>query len=207
MISPATLNHEQKSLLRPPFRRARKGDANEMAELINFAGEGLPVYLWSSLSDGSKSVWDIGCERAQREAGSFSYRNTVVRESNGKAVAALVGYLLPNEADPAVYRDMPAMFVPLQELEDLALSTWYINVLAAYPEHRSQGYGSQLLKIAEELGRESRCTGLSIIVSDANTRARALYERSGYSEKASREMVKGEWKNDGKRWVLLTRQL
>jgi hypothetical protein len=37
---------------------------------------------------------------------------------------------------------MPAMFVPLQELENLAPGTWYVNVLAAYPEHRSQGHGT-----------------------------------------------------------------
>ncbi len=178
-----------------------------MAELINFAGEGLPLYLWSSLGDGSKSVWDIGRERAQRDAGSFSYRNTVVCEKAGKAVAALIGYPLADEVDPDVYQDMPAMFVPLQELEDLALSTWYVNVLAAYPEHRGQGYGTQLLAIAEQLAADTGSKGLSIIVSDANTGARRLYERCGFEETAQRKIVKDDWEHRGERWVLLTRPL
>ena len=44
------------------------------------------------------------------------------------------------------------MFVPLQELENLAPGTWYVNVLAAYPEHRGQGYGTALLAVAETTG-------------------------------------------------------
>ncbi|MEM7283330.1 MAG: GNAT family N-acetyltransferase [Pseudomonadota bacterium] len=205
MLSPSDLTLDHPSAhLNTPFRRARKSDAIEMVELINFAGEGLPLYLWSSLSDGTKSVWDIGRERAQRENGSFSYRNTIVCEAAGKAVAALIGYPLADEVDPAVYLDMPKMFVPLQELEDMALSTWYVNVLAAYPKYRRRGYGTQLLKIAEEMAVKAGSKGLSIIVSDANTGARKLYERCGFRETASREMVKDNWENAGENWVLLT---
>ncbi len=97
------------------------------------------------------------------------------------------------------------MFVPLQQLEDMALSTWYVNVLAAYPEHRGRGHGSRLLKVAEELAMQAGSRGLSIIVSDANAGARRLYERSGFRETANRKMVKGGWENDGENWVLLMR--
>ena len=33
--------------LDPPYRRATPEDAGALAELINFAGEGLPLYLWA----------------------------------------------------------------------------------------------------------------------------------------------------------------
>ncbi len=178
-----------------------------MAELVNFAGEGLPVYLWSSMCRDGQSVWEVGRERARRETGSFSYRNAVVRQDDGEVTAALIGYALPNRADPSVYDDMPAMFVPLQELEDLALSTWYVNVLATYPDYRGQGFGSDLLAIAESLARRAGCSGLSIIVSDANEGARRLYERSGYEELARRPMIKEGWENRGHEWVLLTRRI
>jgi len=36
--------------LPPGFRRASVDDAHAMAELVNFAGEGLPVHLWSRMA-------------------------------------------------------------------------------------------------------------------------------------------------------------
>ena len=178
-----------------------------MTELIDIAGEGLPVYLWSKMAEPGQSPWAVGRQRARRDSGSFSYRKTVVREEGGRVVAALMGYPLPDEPEATDYDDMPPMFVPLQELEDLAAGTWYVNVLAALPECRGKGYGSELLRIAEDLARHTRRRGLSIIVSDANAGARRLYERQGYTERATRKMVKEAWENPGENWVLLIRDL
>jgi ribosomal protein S18 acetylase RimI-like enzyme len=63
-----------------------------------------------------------------------------------------------------------------------------------------------LLAHAEKKGRERDCANFAIIVSDANKGARRLYERCGYSERASREMVKEGWKNPGRNWALLTKE-
>jgi ribosomal protein S18 acetylase RimI-like enzyme len=91
------------------------------------------------------------------------------------------------------------MFVPLQELENLAPGTWYVNVLAAYPEMRGQGLGTALLALADKLAADTDRRGLSLIVSDANTGARRLYERTGYREAGRRTKVKEDWRNPGKR--------
>ena len=64
-----------------------------------------------------------------------------------------------------------------------------------------------LLEIAEALARDTGRQGLSIIVSDGNSGARRLYERSGYRETATRPIVKEDWKNGGTNWVLLTKPL
>ena len=188
-----------------PYRAATREDVAAMAELVNFAGEGLPLYLWTRIAEPGQSPWDVGRQRAARDSGAFSFRNTVVRENDGRAVAALIGYPLPDQPDLSVYDDMPPMFVPLQELEDLASRTWYVNVLATYPEFRGRGYGTALLQIAEGLAESSGCEGLSIIVSDANTGARRLYEHCGYKDHATRRMVKEFWDNPGENWVLLTK--
>ena len=183
----------------PPYRRATPEDAKAMAELVDIAGEGLPLYLWTGMAESGESPWDIGQQRAQRDSGSFSYRNTVVRQDGDKVVSALIGYPLPDTPEPINYDDMPRMFVPLQELENLVPGTWYVNVLATYPEYRGKGFGSGLLSIAEQLAGETGRSGLSIIVSDANTGARRLYERSGYVELATRPMVKESWENAGEK--------
>ena len=139
-------------------------------------------------------------------SGSFSYRNAVVLEQRGRVAAGLIGYPLPDRPEP-IPDSMPPMFVPLQELENLAPGTWYVNVLAAYPDQRGQGLGTALLALADKLAAEAdRPAGLSIIVSDANTGARRLYERCGYAEVARRPKIKNGWQNPGKDWVLLVKQ-
>ena len=188
------------------LRKATIEDASVMAELVNIAGEGLPFYLWSQMAESNESAWDVGCCRAQREEGGFSYRNTIVREEENNIVACLIGYPLAEQVDPNVYVDMPSMFVPLQELEDLACGTWYVNVLATYPDFRGKGYGSAFLKIAEQTGRELNKKGMSVIVSDANPEARRLYERHGYVEEDRRKMVKEGWENAGEYWTLLLKK-
>ncbi len=193
--------------LNPPYRYATRNDALPMAELINIAGEGMPLYLWTNMAEPGVSPWDIGLQRATRESGSFSYRNTIVREDSGNVVAALMGYPLADSPDPVDYDEMPPMFVPLQQLEDLVAGTWYVNVLAAYPDCRGKGYGTDLLAIAEQLAVETGRSGLSIIVSDANGGARRLYERSGYVEIATRPMIKESWETAGENWVLLEKRL
>ena len=61
-----------------------------------------------------------------------------------KCAGCLIGYEIPDNPEP-LPDDMPAMFVPLQELENLAPGTWYINVLAVRPQFRNQGLGTKLL--------------------------------------------------------------
>lgn len=188
--------------------RLRQGtidDADALAELINYAGEGLPLYLWGGMAEEGETAWDVGRRRARRNEGSFSYRNAVIAEVDEQPAACLIGYAVPDEPVP-IGSDMPAMFVPLQQLENLAPGTWYINVLAARPEFRGRGLGTRLIQLAEEKAAEAGCLGLSIIVSDANRGARRLYERCGCAETATRPMVKEAWENAGGNWVLLTKR-
>ena len=191
-----------------PYRRATLSDAAALAQFVNIAGEGMPLYLWSKMAEQSgESAWDIGKQRARRESGGFSYRNSIVRDDAGSVVAGLIGYALPYELDPTRFDDMPAMFVPLQELEDRVPGTWYVNVLATVQEHRGKGFGRDLLQIAEKLALEAGCAGLSLIVADTNDGARRLYSREGYEEVAERPMVKDDWDGKGENWVLMRRSL
>src|SRR5262245_43039337 len=191
--------------LKAPFRRARADDAAALAELVDFAGEGLPAHLWRRMAKPGETAWDVGRRRAERTQGSFSYRNAVVIEQGAAIKGCLIGYRQPALPEPIDYKAMPAMFVPLQELENLAPATWYVNVLALYPACRGQGWGTRLLALADTMAADCRTAGLSVIVSDANTGARRLYERCGYREAARRPMVKDDWDNPGSAWVLLVK--
>jgi hypothetical protein len=104
-------------------RPATVGDAALLAELINYAGEGLPLYLWGEMAEPGESAWDVGRRRAAREEGSFSYRNATIIEQDGQCGGCLIGYEIAENPEP-IPDDMPAMFVPLQELENFAPGTW-----------------------------------------------------------------------------------
>ena len=188
------------------FRPAAVDDATVLAELINYAGEGLPLYLWSQMAEPGEAAWDVGRRRAAREEGGFSYRNATIIEHDGQCAGCLIGYEIPDNAEP-IPDDMPAIFLPLQELENLAPGAWYINVLAVRPQFRSQGRGAKLLALAEETAQGLGKRGMSVIVSDANLGAHRLYKRFGYDERARRLMVKENWENEGRSWVLLTKNL
>ena len=87
----------------------------------------------------------------------------------------------------------------------MASRTWYVNVLAVHEEHRGKGYGARLLTIAEQIASDVPAAGLSIIVSDANTGARRLYERCGFGLVAREPMVNDDWVSEGQNWLLLTK--
>jgi len=190
----------------PPFRRAAIDDAPLLAELVNYAGEGLPLYLWGKMAAAGDSAWDVGRRRAAREEGSFSYRNAVIIEHQGQAAGCLIGYETPDQPKP-IGADMPAMFVPMQELENLAPGTWYVNVLAVAPRFRGHGLGTRLLALADDTARSLGKRGLSVMVADSNSGARRLYERFGYRQCATRPAVKEDWVNDVRDFVLLTKEL
>lgn len=192
------------SALPAAFRRATPDDAVDMAELVNIAGHGLPLYLWGKTARPGQSAWDVGRERARNGTGGFAYRNTVVREVGGRVAACLIGYALAATPEP-IDDDVPPILVPLLELENEVPGTWYINVLAAYPEHRGAGFGSALLGVAEMLAKEAQCSGLSLITSDSNPGARRLYKRQGFADCSSRPIVKEEWEHSGNNWMLMLR--
>ena len=193
-------------LVEYPYRSATKSDAHALTELITIAGEGLPLYIWQGMAKANESAWNVGRRRAMRDDGGFSYRNSIVRDELGKAVGCMVGYPLEHNSDPVCYQDIPAMFVPLQELEDLASNSWYINVLAVYPDYQGKGVGTHFLAIAEQLAKNANKDTLSLIVSDANCSAKRLYERCGFCEISSRPMVKEKWVNPGSNWILMTKE-
>src|SRR5688572_13104762 len=191
---------QSKSVIRPGVIE----DAPLLAELVNYAGEGLPLFLWSRMAEPGESAWDVGRRRAAREEGSFSYRNATLIEHDGHAAGCLIGYAIPDDPSP-IPADMPAMFVALQELENLVPGTWYVNVLAVRPAFRGQGLGTKLLALAEDRARADGRRGLSVITSDDNVGARRLYERCGYIRLATRPMVKEDWENAGQEWILLAK--
>jgi ribosomal protein S18 acetylase RimI-like enzyme len=194
------------SAIKPCFRRATPEDAGTLAEFVEFASEGLALHLWTEIAGAGHDPWRIGRERVLSGAVGLSFQNAVLAELSGRPAAGLISYALPDTPEP-ISDTLPAMLVPLHELTNQALGTWYVHVLAAGPEFRSRGLGAALLAVADDLAASARKSGLSLIVSDTNGGARKLYERGGYQEAARCKMVKERWQHPGTEWVLLRKNL
>lgn len=189
--------------LDPPLRLACDSDATELADLVNFAGEGLPLHIWKGLAKPGQDPWEIG--RA-RQAAKAREGQIVVIDHGAGAVAELTGYAI-GPTPEMIGPDTPALFRPLLELENEALESWYINVLACYPGQRGQGLGTLLLGVAEQIARDRGLTRMSVIVADDNTGARRLYERRGYHQIARRPCQREDWDTPTREWLLLLKQL
>ncbi|WP_375550854.1 GNAT family N-acetyltransferase [Rhodophyticola porphyridii] len=190
-------------LLKKPLRLATEADANALADLVNFAGEGLPLHIWTGLAQDGEDPWAVGRARQAEKARDGQ---VVVFDFGNGAVAGLTGYGIGSEPED-IGDDFPALFRPLQELENKALDSWYVNVLACYPENRGQGLGSKLLDVADEIARDAGHNKMSVIVADENVDARRLYERKGYSELDEAPCAKDGWETDIENWVLLVKSL
>ncbi|WP_425051672.1 GNAT family N-acetyltransferase [Psychromarinibacter sp. S121] len=186
------------------FRPATPGDAKRLVEFVMMAGEGLPEMAWAEMADPWQKPRDVGLARAERDEGSFSYRNATMAQRLGRVLGGMIGYALPD--DPVeIGPGFPAPFVPLQELENMATGTWYLNVLAVYPELRGQGLGGRLLERAEWIAKRQGRSGVSIIAFASNPGAVRLYLRMGFEEIARRRMAVPGWAHDGTDAILLVK--
>ncbi|MEX0351357.1 MAG: N-acetyltransferase family protein [Paracoccaceae bacterium] len=186
-----------------PQRLATAADAPQLADLVNFAGEGLPLHIWTGLARDGQDPWEVGRTRQAEKA--LEGQIVVIDHGDG-AVAGLTGYIIGPEP-VEISDDFPALFRPLQELENQALDSWYVNVLACYPEYRGQGLGSDLLDLADNIARAEGLHRMSVIVAGNNDGARRLYERKGYQTTATAPCLKEGWQTEAEDWLLLMKDL
>ncbi|MEM7506469.1 MAG: GNAT family N-acetyltransferase [Pseudomonadota bacterium] len=187
--------------LAPPFRLAAPEDGPVLAELVNAAGEGLAYYFWSKSAAPGEDPWALGIARQRERAAEGKI---VVIDHGDGPVAALTGYEI-DSAEPV--EELSPVIQPLQALENQALDSWYVNVLAALPDQRGKGHGTALLGLAEQICRDLGRPKLSLIVHDTNTGARDLYASQGYRDVATRAIIREDWETDGKDWILMIKDL
>jgi GNAT superfamily N-acetyltransferase len=191
----------------PSFRPATKADAAALAVLVDIAGEGLACHMWRGLAAPGQSAIEIGRERARRGEGGFSYRNATIVEIDGEIAACLVDYRLDEPYDTGGFDAMPELVQPLIKLEAKVPGSWYVNVLATFPEFRGKGIGAALLAIAEGRAREAGAPALSVIVASWNDAAARLYARAGYAALAREPVVPFPGSPPEGDWVLMVKSL
>jgi ribosomal protein S18 acetylase RimI-like enzyme len=200
----AATGDERATTVRP----ATPDDADTIVRFILMAGDGLPVLFWSTIAAPGADPIAVGRERARRDGGGFSWRNTVLAVRDGRAVGGLVGYALaPGDGGDGDDAGVPAPIRPLLALEAKATGRWYVNVLAVDPAARRRGVATRLLAEADILARRAGTLGPCLTVADSNVDARRLYRAAGFAEVAAEPMVKTGWTHPGSAWILMTKDL
>ncbi len=167
---------------------ALPGDALELAQLIDMAGEGLPRWYWSMTGDSGADPLETGAASIRQETGSFSYRKALVAVLDERPIGLMLGYLVavsPPQDQDAIAA-LPPPLRPLAELMRLSIGTFYVSALALRPEQRGRGIGARLMEAAEARAAREAAARTSIQVYAQNLGAMRFYRRAGYQVVAAR---------------------
>jgi len=181
------------------LRPANPNDASDMAALANIAGEGLPASIWQGMTYPDETPLDVGARHAAQSEGVFSWKNATIAELNGHTAGMMISYMTGSEPVP-LSEDMHPIVRPLLKLENQALETRYINILATYDAYRRQGVARLLMMQAEQ---EPGKNGMSLITTDRNKRGREFFLALGYRDVAQAPVIKTNWDTPSTSWHLL----
>jgi ribosomal protein S18 acetylase RimI-like enzyme len=188
-------------------RPATLEDCRAIAELALMAGEGIPAWFWTQSAQPGEGVIDAGARIVAAGQANFSYRNARLATVGREIAGMLLAYRLPDAADSDDLDGLPEFIRPLVELEQCVPGSYYINMLAVYPQYRNRSIGTGLMSLVDTLARQSGCTLSSIEVFEENRGALRLYRRLGYSPVERRPVVPHESHPHSGDIVLLTRDV
>jgi ribosomal protein S18 acetylase RimI-like enzyme len=173
------------------IRSAQPSDADFVAKLMYATMGSLADYLFKQ---DMPTIEVLLAGLFSRNAGRFGYQITVIAESAGVPVGMLVS-CSGMELNRINVKTFPQFFPVLGLKRTLGFllrgislpggreadrDEYYISNLGVSPSVQGHGFGSQLLKYAEQIALASGLPKTSLIVSSHNDGAQRLYERVGY---------------------------
>jgi ribosomal protein S18 acetylase RimI-like enzyme len=187
------------------IRKAGKSDVIDIAELALIAGEGIPAWFWKQSAAEASSIVDAGAEKLLSETDNFSYRNVHLAVVDGRVAGMILAYRLPDEDDAEDLDELPEFIRPMVELEQCVPGSFYINMIATFPQYRNMSIGTKLMGMVDSLASDAACSISSIEVFAQNEGALRLYQRLGYELAEKRPVVPHECHPYDGELLLLTR--
>lgn len=171
------------------IRSASIEDCRSIAELALIAGDGIPGYFWTDYQEPEMTIEEAGARKLAQTDHDFSYLNVTVAEIDCKVAGMLYAHPLPGPEAAENLQDLPKFIRPMVELEQVVPGSYYIGMLAAYPQYRNRGIGTTLMADVDSTARACGCNLVSIIVFSSNSGALRLYKRLEFKEQARREVI------------------
>ena len=194
------------------LRGAQERDAPALAELAVMAAHGVMNLLYEGLFPG-RTVAEAIIERRLRNPASFcALRHwRVAEDAHGSVLGGLNS--LPNVelaksvSDPAIGPDRLEPLAKLLELDPFLADTYYVNMIAVFPEHRRTGAGRALMGEAERLARQSGLRSIGLTTFEADAGLIAFYAKLGYTIRERRPIPPHPMFEFSGNWVLMIRDL
>ncbi len=164
------------------LRPATKADIPDLSKLLLMATDGIVASLYDGVIPGL-ATHEIVERRLAREDTCDSYVNCWVAADRERIAGKLHAYPMDDvetdPPDPLVPEGRIAVLEPFEAPYRRAAGSYYINVIAVYPDYRRQGLGGRLLDLAQAEARGF--SQLSLAVFEENASAVRLYERAGFT--------------------------
>ncbi|WP_052723634.1 GNAT family N-acetyltransferase [Paenibacillus wulumuqiensis] len=165
------------------IRKAQPNDAADVIPLI-YSAIGDIAYALTG-TDNTEQAFEAMEHFFRSRGNRLSYENIMVAELEGQ----LAGFLLSYHGKDISRLDAPI----IQRLQQLGQSAddvipeahpdeYYLDSIAVHPSFQGQGIGSRLIACFEQLASQQGYSRLLLIVDVDNDKAKALYERLGYTE-------------------------
>ncbi len=176
------------------------------------AGHGVMELFYEGLVPG-KSVIDCVMARRILDRDSFATfrRWRVATDASGQFLGALNS--LPHKAlmnspdDPLLDETRLRPIAALLELEESAGDSYYVNIIAVYPQHRRSGAGAALMGDAERLARLKNFQRMSLCTFENDPGLMGFYGRQGFETQARRAIEPHPAMAMSGHFVLMTREL
>lgn len=195
------------------IRDGTRADSAELARLAIMAGHGLLDVFYRDLIPGM-STEDIVAQRRMTWPGSWAAaeRWRIAVSADGRTLGGLNAFphdVLSNaQPDPLMgpeRRDAAAALGRLEE--EQTPGSFYINMIAVFPERRSGGVGSVLMAEAERLARAAGFGRMTLSTFAADHKLVSFYRRHGFEIVATAPIAPHPWLEHGGDWAVMARDL
>jgi ribosomal protein S18 acetylase RimI-like enzyme len=190
-------------------RRATPGDALACARLLLMASHGMAEAVFRDLIPGKSTEYIIATRRIEPAGRSSSYTNWWVAEGDHSDIAGGINAYALKEGfrstrEELLTEERIRVLRPMIALDAEATGTFFINILAVFPEHRHAGLGRRLIGLAVEEAREAGMAAVSLTTFEDDERLVSYYRAIGFATVASRPIQPHECLQAQGNLVLMT---
>jgi ribosomal protein S18 acetylase RimI-like enzyme len=166
------------------IRPATEADIPDLSKLLLMATDGIVESLYEGVVPGLPTH-EIVERRLAREGTCGAYTNCWVAAGGTRIAGKLHAYpldaLADDPPDPLVPEERYKVLEAFDALDEPAAGSYYINVIAVFPDYRRRGLGGRLLDLAHQQARAGGFSQLSLAVFQENASAVRLYDRAGFT--------------------------